>query len=188
MAVYLSWRCGLWAAAESTSWMASPSVSRKWRGREARSSTLHGVSLSVRKCSPHGMTAKRTRSARNSSTNRSSMAWSMESTRPKRWPHFYQKKCFLPNSSLRTDHISPNTLFTQEDDIIDLTAKHLYIQHGSDSRPENVKQAVQDCITTSLLEAKSEAKLVQMVSSAHAQVSHSLYLRYMCKRKSSIIA
>lgn len=90
--VYLSWRCGPWAAAESTSWMASPSVSRKWRGREDRSSTLHGVFLSVRKCSPRGMTAKRTRSARTSSTNRSSMAWSMESTRQKRWAHFYHKK------------------------------------------------------------------------------------------------
>lgn len=62
--------------------------------------------------------------------------------------------------------------FTQEDDFVELAAKHLYIQHGSDSSPEKVKAAVQDCINSSLLEAKSEDKWVQMVSSAHAQVSH----------------
>lgn len=64
-------------------------------------------------------------------------------------------------------------VISQEDDLVELAAKHLYIQHGSDSSPEHVKDAVQDCINNSLLEAKSEAKWVQMVGTAHAQVSHS---------------
>lgn len=64
-------------------------------------------------------------------------------------------------------HIS----LSQEDDLVQLAAKHLYIQHGQDGSPENVKEAVQDCINSSLLEAKSEAKWLQMVSTAHAQVS-----------------
>lgn len=68
-------------------------------------------------------------------------------------------------------HIS----LSQEDDLVQLAAKHLYIQHGSDSSLQNVKGAVQECINNSLLEAKSEAKWVQMVSTAHAQVSHHLY-------------
>lgn len=63
----------------------------------------------------------------------------------------------------------------QEDDLVQLAAKHLYIQHGPDCRPENVKEAVQECINSSLLEAKSEAKWVQMVSTDHAEVSHSTY-------------
>ena len=61
----------------------------------------------------------------------------------------------------------------QEDDYVQLAAKHLYIQHGSGSSPEHVKEVVQECINTSLLESKSEAKWVQMVSTAHAEVSHS---------------
>ena len=61
--------------------------------------------------------------------------------------------------------------FTQEDDFVQLAAKHLYIQHGSDSSPENVKAAVQDCVKSSLLEAKSEDKWLQMVGSAHTEVS-----------------
>lgn len=60
---------------------------------------------------------------------------------------------------------------SQEDHYVQLAAKHLYIQHGSNSSLEHVKEAVQECISSSLLEAKSEAKWVQMVTSAHAQVS-----------------
>lgn len=65
-------------------------------------------------------------------------------------------------------------LLSQEDELAQLAAKHLYIQHGADSSLQKVKEAVQDCINNSLLEAKSEAKWVQMVSHAHAQVSHVL--------------
>lgn len=61
--------------------------------------------------------------------------------------------------------------FTQEDDFVDLAAKHLYIMHGSNGSPENVKEAVQECVRNTVLEAKSEAKWVQMVCTAHAQVS-----------------
>lgn len=65
-----------------------------------------------------------------------------------------------------------NLIFlTQEDDYVQLAAKHLYIQHGADSSPENLKEAVKECINASLLKARSEAKWVQMVSTAHAQVS-----------------
>lgn len=72
---------------------------------------------------------------------------------------FFFSHCF--------NHIS----LTQEDDYVQLAAKHLYIQHGTGSSPENVKEAVKDCINASLLKARSEATWVQMVSTAHAQVS-----------------
>jgi len=68
-------------------------------------------------------------------------------------------------------HSPPPILLLQEDDLVQLAAKHLYIQHGSDSSPEHVKEAVQDCINNPLLEAKSEEKWVQMVTTAHHQVS-----------------
>lgn len=44
------------------------------------------------------------------------------------------------------------------------------MQYGSDSSIENAKTVVQECINSKLLEAKSEAKWVQMVSTSHVQV------------------
>ena len=53
---------------------------------------------------------------------------------------------------------------------MELTTKHLYIQHGRAGAAEQVKAAVQDAISSSLLEAKPEDKWIQMVNTAHTQV------------------
>lgn len=103
------------------------------------------------------------------------MAWSLESTSVKRCAPI---ACIVTKDSTKHSYTS-NVSFShislpQEDDYVDLAAKHLYIQHGSDSRPENVKDVVQDCISNSLLETKTESNWVQMVSTAYAQVSRIL--------------
>lgn len=59
---------------------------------------------------------------------------------------------------------------SQEDVVVQLAAKHFFVQFHSDDSMEDAKSVVQDCVTSKLLEDKSEAKWIQMVHTAHVEV------------------
>lgn len=65
---------------------------------------------------------------------------------------------------------------SQEDVIVQLAAKHFFVQYRSDDSMEKAKSVVQDCVTSKLLENKPEDKWVQMVHTAHVQVQQMCFL------------
>lgn len=59
---------------------------------------------------------------------------------------------------------------SQEDEYVELAAKHYYIKFGSAYNKDNVQKVVEECITTPLIENKSMTKWIQLISAAHLQV------------------
>nr|XP_015216577.1 PREDICTED: unconventional myosin-VIIb [Lepisosteus oculatus] len=99
------------------------------------------------------------------------------------WRLYFRKEIFTPWHDCSIDSTSTDLIYRQlirgirsgeyqcdkEDDMVQLAAKHFYVQFGSDSGGDNAKKVVQDCINNSLLEAKSEAKWIQLVGDAYTK-------------------
>ncbi|KAM9845449.1 unconventional myosin-VIIa-like [Aulostomus maculatus] len=99
------------------------------------------------------------------------------------WRLSLRKELFTPWHDCSVDGISTDLIYQQlikgiksgeyisekEDEYALLAAKHYYIQFGSAYNKEKVQKVVEECIATPLIENKSMAKWVQLISSAHTQ-------------------
>nr|XP_061795835.1 unconventional myosin-VIIa-like [Nerophis lumbriciformis] len=94
-----------------------------------------------------------------------------------------RKEMFTPWHDCSIDSISTDLIYKQviqgiksgeytcekDDEYVQLAAKHYYIRFGSAYSKENVRKAVEDCITIPLIENKSMAKWIQLISTAYLQ-------------------
>ncbi|RVE61473.1 hypothetical protein OJAV_G00171010 [Oryzias javanicus] len=102
------------------------------------------------------------------------------------WMLSIRKEMFSPWHDCSLDPISTDLIYKQvikglktgdytcekEDEYVLIAAMHCYIRFSSDLTRENVQKVVQECIPTTLIENKSMAKWVQLITAKVSEGAH----------------
>ncbi|XP_062852568.1 unconventional myosin-VIIb [Trichomycterus rosablanca] len=99
------------------------------------------------------------------------------------WRLYFRKEIFTPWHDCSQDSVSTDLIYRQvirglkygeyqcekENEVVQLAAKHFFVQFGRDDSTESARRVVKDCINSKLLEDKSEPEWIEMVRTAHVE-------------------